>query len=118
MAQQEYFGRAAEELGITQSGLSQMIKGLEHSIGARLVERTTRSVSLTEMTSDRRLTQLKSGEIDVGVMRDRQLWTTARRSAARGGGDNQSCHRPTSALTLLSDATRGLAIAVIHDQQS
>ncbi len=137
VAQQEHFGRAAEQLGITQSGLSQMIKGLEQTIGARLVDRTTRSVSLTdigkvflvqaqgllhehravaermslavsgedgtvrlgfvasaalriipwaarlvheqapriklsltEMTSDRQLTQLKSGEINVGVIRE------------------------------------------------
>ncbi len=137
VAQEGHFGRAANNLGITQSGLSQMIKGLEHSVGARLMERTTRSVSLTEvgevffiqaqglihehrlaeermsfairgedgtvrlgfvasaalrivpwaarlvheqtpriklslteLTSVRQLTQLKSGEIDVGMMRE------------------------------------------------
>ncbi len=49
VAHQGHFGRAAEHLGITQSGLSQMIKSLEVSVGARLIDRTTRSVSLTEV---------------------------------------------------------------------
>ncbi|WP_110643514.1 LysR family transcriptional regulator [Salinicola sp. CPA57] len=42
------FSRAAGNLGITPSGLSQTIKALEKDLGARLFHRTTRSVSLTE----------------------------------------------------------------------
>ena len=137
VSREGHFGRAAANLGITQSGLSQIIKGLEKTIGARLVDRTTRSFSLTEvgevflvqaqgllhehrlveermsfavsgedgtvrlgfvasaalriipwaaslvhehapriklslseMTSDQQLAQLRSGEIDVGIMRE------------------------------------------------
>lgn len=47
VAEKEHFGRAAQQLGMTQSGLSQLIKNLELSVGAILVERTTRSVQLT-----------------------------------------------------------------------
>jgi DNA-binding transcriptional LysR family regulator len=42
------FGAAARELGVTQSTVSRRIAGLESRIGRRLVERTTRSVNLTE----------------------------------------------------------------------
>lgn len=47
VAEQEHFGRAAESLNMTQSGLSQQIKALEKAVGAKLIARTTRSVSLT-----------------------------------------------------------------------
>ena len=42
------FSRAAFELGITRSALSHTIRLLENQLGIRLLNRTTRSVSLTE----------------------------------------------------------------------
>jgi DNA-binding transcriptional LysR family regulator len=42
------FSRAAETLGVSPSALSQLIRGLEQRVGVRLLNRTTRSVSLTE----------------------------------------------------------------------
>ncbi len=42
------FGRAALELGITSATLSEHIRNLERDLGARLFNRTTRSVALTE----------------------------------------------------------------------
>lgn len=47
VAQFGNFGRAAEELHVTQSALSKSIKRLESFIGASLFERTTRGVQLT-----------------------------------------------------------------------
>ncbi len=47
VAQFGNFGRAAEELHVTQSALSKSIKRLESFIGATLFERTTRGVQLT-----------------------------------------------------------------------
>jgi LysR family transcriptional regulator, carnitine catabolism transcriptional activator len=41
------FTRAAEEVFVTQAGLSLMLKDLETQVGARLFDRTTRSVHLT-----------------------------------------------------------------------
>lgn len=48
LAERGHFGRTALQLGMTQSGLSQLIKTLEKTVGAALITRTTRSVSLTE----------------------------------------------------------------------
>lgn len=47
------FARAADHLGISRSALSQVIRQLESRLGARLLNRTTRSVAPTE--SGRRL---------------------------------------------------------------
>jgi len=42
------FSRAAENLGMSSSALSQMVRALEERVGVSLFNRTTRSVSLTE----------------------------------------------------------------------
>ncbi len=42
------FARAAEALGITTSGVSRAVSRLEARVGARLLDRTTRSVALTD----------------------------------------------------------------------
>ena len=48
VAEHRSFRRAADLLGLTRSSLSHAVRGLEDSLGARLLNRTTRSVSLTE----------------------------------------------------------------------
>ncbi|MEX3856475.1 LysR family transcriptional regulator [Paraburkholderia sp. BR10923] len=48
VAEQGNFARAAGELRLSPSTLSQVIQELEKELGARLLHRTTRSVSLTE----------------------------------------------------------------------
>ena len=42
------FARAAEALGTTTSGVSRAVARLEGRVGARLLDRTTRSVALTD----------------------------------------------------------------------
>lgn len=49
VATERSFTRAAAKLGVSQSALSQTIKGLEAHLGMRLLTRNTRSVSVTEM---------------------------------------------------------------------
>lgn len=47
VARERSFTRAAAQLGVTQSALSQAVSGLESRLDIRLLTRTTRSVSLT-----------------------------------------------------------------------
>ncbi|MFZ1872697.1 MAG: LysR family transcriptional regulator [Chania sp.] len=49
VAKERSFTRAAAKLGISQSALSQTIRALEEKLGLRLLTRTTRSVSPTEV---------------------------------------------------------------------
>jgi DNA-binding transcriptional LysR family regulator len=48
VAKELSFTRAAAKLGVSQSALSQTIRGLEERLGLRLLTRTTRSVAPTE----------------------------------------------------------------------
>ena len=48
VAEQRSFAKAAVQLGIAPSTLSQTIRSLEERLGVRLLNRTTRSVSVTE----------------------------------------------------------------------
>jgi DNA-binding transcriptional LysR family regulator len=47
VAERRSFGKAALQLGISRSRLSETIRGLEDALGVRLLNRTTRSVSPT-----------------------------------------------------------------------
>jgi len=48
VAREQSFTRAAAQLGVSQSALSQTMRGLEARLGVRLLTRTTRRVSPTE----------------------------------------------------------------------
>ena len=48
VAREQSFTRAAALLGVSQSALSQTMRGLESRLGVRLLTRTTRRVSVTE----------------------------------------------------------------------
>jgi len=48
VAQEKSFRAAADRIGVTRSAVSQSIRRLEEAMGIALVQRTTRSVSLTE----------------------------------------------------------------------
>src|SRR5918996_3482673 len=48
IARERSFTRAAAKLGVSQSALSQTLRGLEARLGLRLLTRTTRSVAPTE----------------------------------------------------------------------
>ena len=48
VARERSFTRAAAQLGVSQSALSQTVRGLEAGLGIRLLTRTTRSVATTK----------------------------------------------------------------------
>lgn len=70
VAKHRSFARAAAELGVSRSALSQTLQSLERRLGARLLNRTTRSVAPTGIGGDllERLVPL-IGELDEIVTR-------------------------------------------------
>jgi DNA-binding transcriptional LysR family regulator len=58
IAERASFAKAATHLGISRSTLSETIRGLEDKLGVRLLNRTTRSVALTEV-GERLLAELR-----------------------------------------------------------
>ena len=92
IAERSSFAKAASHLGISRSTLSETIRGLEKKLGVRLLNRTTRSVALTE-AGERLLVELRpaldsfeSAVESVNVFRDKpagHLRLTVPRPAAK-----------------------------------
>src|SRR5437764_9236 len=89
-ARHQSFSRAAEQLFITQSGMSVLVRELEGQLGFRLFDRTTRKVALTEFgtkflpIADRSLLELEAAASLIGRApsgANRRTWcsTTSRR---------------------------------------
>ena len=87
VAEELHFGRAAERLGMAQPPLSRAIRTLERQLGVRLLERTTRQVTLTA-----------AGEV---LLRDARTALDAISAAARRA---QNAGQPTPALRLALNA--------------
>nr|WP_237557745.1 LysR substrate-binding domain-containing protein [Streptomyces sp. SID5470] len=80
VAEDLHFGHAAERLGITQPALSQQVSKLEMELGATLIERTSRTVSLTEAGRD------VLGPLRRCVAAYEEARVVARRAPSSGGG--------------------------------
>jgi DNA-binding transcriptional LysR family regulator len=91
VARERSFTRAAAQLGVSQSALSQTVRGLEARLGLRLLTRTTRSVAPTE-AGERLLRavgpafdQIEAGLAALGELREKPAGTiriTATENAA------------------------------------
>jgi DNA-binding transcriptional LysR family regulator len=58
IAERGSFAKAAAQLGVSRSSLSESLRAMEERLGVRLINRTTRSVALTE-AGERLLAQLR-----------------------------------------------------------
>src|SRR3954471_13963267 len=52
VAEERSFTRAAKRLGVSPSAMSHAMRGLEETVGVRLLSRTTRSVAPTDAGQD------------------------------------------------------------------
>jgi len=87
VAQHHNFTRAAEALFITPSGLSVLIRELEHQLGFRLFDRTTRHVSLTSHGSQLLAVARRSvDELDAAMSRIAQTAQEASQTLSVGAG--------------------------------
>lgn len=81
VAREESFTRAAVKLGVSQSALSQTVRGLEERLGLRLLTRTTRRVSPTAagerllQTAGPRFDEIQSELSALSEMRDKPAGT-------------------------------------------
>ena len=78
LAEELHFSRTAERLGYSQSRVSQLVAQLEARIGARLVERTSRRVTLTRVGAQ------FVGEVRPAYRDLTRTFTRARERALRG----------------------------------
>jgi DNA-binding transcriptional LysR family regulator len=102
-ARHQSFSRAAEQLFITQSGMSVLVRELETQLGVRLFERTTRKVALTEFgtqflpVADRSLRELEAAAANLS------------RSAAAAGDSLLIGAAPFPAAEIVPQAIRAYA---------
>ena len=81
VARERSFTRAAAQLGVSQSALSQTVRGLEARLGLRLLTRTTRSVSPTEAgerllrTAGPRIEEIEAELVSLNALRDKPSGT-------------------------------------------
>src|SRR5580700_10579533 len=81
VARERSFTRAAAQLGVSQSALSQTVRGLEGRLGLRLLTQTTRSVAPTEagerllQAAGPRLDEIDEALMALSALRDKPAGT-------------------------------------------
>lgn len=118
-ARHQSFSRAAEELYITQSGMSVLVRELESQLGFRLFERTTRKVTLTESglkllpIADRSLLELEAAAADIG-----RSASAAKGSLSLGAGPFSAAELLPKALAAYAQVDAGLHVRLIDAEGS
>ena len=103
VAEERHFGRAAERLGIAQPPLSRAIRELERQLGVRLLERTTRQVTITP-----------AGEV---LLRDARTALDAVNAAIRRAR-NVGGPRPMLRVAIKADFDAGLLPMILEGYKS
>jgi hypothetical protein len=105
IARHKSFRRAADQLGCTPSALSHALRNVEERLKVRLLNRTTRSVALTEAGERlvERLTpafrDISDAFDDLNHYRGEPMGTLANQRFAGGNGRRSSLHRNFSNVT-------------------
>jgi DNA-binding transcriptional LysR family regulator len=87
IAEHASFAKAAKQLGVSRSSLSESLRSLEERLGVRLINRTTRSVAMTQ-AGERLLVQLRPLLDNFDAAR----WSFADHgAAARVAHDHRTC---------------------------
>ncbi|MGC5562037.1 LysR family transcriptional regulator [Streptomyces sp. FR-108] len=116
LCEELHFGRAAARLFITQPALSQQIRELEKRLGAPMVERQGRTITLTE-AGQALLPEARAAVAAVDRLRrvaDAQLRQVSRRLVVGTMGAEASMAHTRSVLGLLQDRHPGTTVELVN----
>lgn len=118
VARQRHFGRAAEEVYVTQSALSQQVRRLEEELGLALLVRTSRGVELTPAGEDllARAESILGAAAEAKAAMDEHLGVT--RGIARVAAAAADAPGLPDALVSFHRAHPGIQIALRHGSAS
>ncbi|MFJ9322003.1 LysR family transcriptional regulator [Streptomyces globisporus] len=116
LSEELHFGRAAERLFITQPALSQQIRDLEKRLGVRVVERTNRTVTMTD-AGRALLPEARAAVAAVDRLKqvaDAQLRQASGRLVVGTMGAEASMAHTRAVLGLLQDRHPGITVQLVN----
>ncbi|MDX3067296.1 LysR family transcriptional regulator [Streptomyces sp. ND04-05B] len=116
LSEELHFGRAAARLFITQPALSQQIRELEKRLGVRVVERTSRTITLTD-AGQALLREARAAVAAVDRLRrvaDAQLRQTSGRIVVGTMGAEASMAHTRAVLGLLQERHPGTTVQLVN----
>jgi DNA-binding transcriptional LysR family regulator len=116
LSEELHFGRAAARLFITQPALSQQIRELEKRLGVRVVERTSRTLTLTD-AGQALLPEARAAVTAVDRLRrvaDAQLRQISRRLVVGTMGAEASMAHTRAVLALLQERHPGTSVQLVN----
>ncbi|WP_257234517.1 LysR family transcriptional regulator [Streptomyces sp. JV178] len=115
LSEELHFGRAAARWFVTQPALSQQIRELEKRLGVRVVERTSRTLTLTD-AGQALLPEARAAVTAVDRLRrvaDAQLRQISRRLVVGTMGAEASMAHTRAVLALLQERHPGTSVQLV-----